>query len=865
MEFLGRPVVVRKMDKPRSGGSPLDDPDPGDNDRPRAETPTSRGPGNDRSVPVADQTLANADQAESAGDQSASDLDQDAADSDQAAADSDQAASDRDLADGGDPAVHGASREIRDHSAHQRRDANRKRSEAAAARDSVATARDLAAEARDRAAALLDRDLDERDAESIAAESSESLQAESRETAARDRSAIARAAVARARTRGAADRRQAADDRAKAAADRLRAQEDRDALLRQLAISEIDGLTGTSSRVPGLADLDLEIDRARRTTGRLTVAYVDVVGLKAVNDAKGHSAGDALLKNAVRVIRGQLRSYDAIIRIGGDEFLCVMPGAAMQNARQRFDSVRVALASDPGGCELKVGIAALGPDDSATELIDRADAASMLSDDRAAVVRSQAQASAKSTSIEGLVGIRVLVTDDHPEMLRLIGRALGDTFECQFASSIEQAHARLASGAFHLAICNLEAAGRPGLELAAEIVRDYPATATVVLMTGEDDPEAAKRAFDLGVYGYLVEPFWPGQLLITVLNALRRRHLEIVARAHSQNLEDRRQTIIDMAPIGIYAKDISGHYVVANEKADELAGLRPGELMGLSDDAFMPPEQVQLGPDSDRRVVDEGVVHEREDSVVLRGVLKTFKTIRFPLLDEQGEITAVGGISVDLTDEREAIRLRDELAATQQKAIEELRLSRLETIEGLAKAIELHDSPTADHVNRMGAIAAYLGAQLGFDPDRVQLLRAAAPMHDVGKIGTPSALLRKPGPLNEDERAEMQRHTVVGHGIFADFESDLSRLAATIALTHHERYDGSGYPRGLVAEEIPLEGRITAVADVFDALLSDRSYRPAMSVDEAVAVIKKGQGTHFDPRIVDILLEHINEALLIRA
>jgi diguanylate cyclase (GGDEF)-like protein/PAS domain S-box-containing protein len=798
---------------------------------------TSEDPEDDQSLADDEQTLASADQEAAEGDQRA-------AENDQEAADSDQEASDRDLADGGDPVVHGASREIRDHSADQRRDATRKRSDAAVGRDSVATSRDLAAEARDRAADMLDRDLAEREAESQEAGSS---------------------AAASARVRGAADRRQAAHDRGKAAADRLQAQEDRDALQRQVAISEMDGLTGTLARVPGLADLDLEIDRARRTTGILAVAYLDIVGLKAVNDAQGHSAGDALLKNAVRVIRAHLRPYDAIIRVGGDEFLCAMPGATIENARRRFDAVQAALATDPQGCELKIGIAALSPDDSATELIDRADAALMPRDGRDVFMGPGSSARDKSRSSEGPAATRILVTDDHPEMLHLIDRALGDSFECEFANSVEQAHMKLATGAFDLAICNLATADRPGLELAAEIVGDYPSTATVVLMTGEDDPEAAKRAFALGVYGYLVEPFWPGQLLITVLSALRRRRLEIVARAHSQNLEDRRQTIIDMAPIGIYAKDTTGHYVVANEKADELAGLGPGGLMGLTDDAFMAPDHAKLGPDSDSRVFEEGAVHEREDSVVIAGVRKTFKTIRFPLLDEDGEITAVGGVSVDVTDEREAIRLRDELAATQQKAIEELRLSRLETIEGLAKAIELHDSPTADHVNRMGAISAFLGAQLGFDADRVQLLRAAAPMHDVGKIGTPSALLRKAGLLSEDERTEMERHTVVGHAIFADFESDLSRLAATIALTHHEHYDGSGYPHGLVAEEIPLEGRITAVADVFDALLSDRSYRPAMPVEEAVGVIREGRGTHFDPRIVDVLLEHVNEALLIRA
>ena len=110
----------------------------------------------------------------------------------------------------------------------------------------------------------------------------------------------------------------------------------------------------------------------------------------------------------------------------------------------------------------------------------------------------------------------------------------------------------------------------------------------------------------------------------------------------------------------------------------------------------------------------------------------------------------------------------------------------------------------------------------------------------------------------------MELHTLLGHKIFAHFESDLSRLAASIALTHHERFDGSGYPNGLVGEEIPLEGRITAVADVFDALLTDRSYRQALPLDEAVAVMREGRGTQFDPAIVDVLLDHLDAALEIR-
>jgi diguanylate cyclase (GGDEF)-like protein len=131
--------------------------------------------------------------------------------------------------------------------------------------------------------------------------------------------------------------------------------------------------TGPRPAAPGLADLDHEIDRARRTTDLLAVAYVDIVGLKLENDNNGHAAGDALLQRAVRAIRANLRSYGMIVRIGGDEFLCVMSGATIEDARQRFGAVHLALAADPDPCEIKVGFAALTPQDSAAELIERAD------------------------------------------------------------------------------------------------------------------------------------------------------------------------------------------------------------------------------------------------------------------------------------------------------------------------------------------------------------------------------------------------------------------------------------------------------------------------------------------------------------
>jgi diguanylate cyclase (GGDEF)-like protein len=280
-----------------------------------------------------------------------------------------------DLAHGEDPSVHPFTRDLRDRGAQQRQQSARWRTEAAVARDAAADARDLTALERDKAAERHDRELAGRDVAWVhdgrAVTGAEIVlrAAENRRRAAADR-----AAAAEGRARAAADREQAARDRDHAARDRQQAATDRDEFLHQLAIAEIDPLTGTRTCAAGLEDLDHEIDRARRGAGRLVIAYVDVVGLKAVNDADGHAAGDALLQRAVRGIRRHLRSYDLIVRLDGDEFLCVMSGASTEDGRRRFAAIQTALAADPEPCEITVGFAALAPDDRAAELIRRADA-----------------------------------------------------------------------------------------------------------------------------------------------------------------------------------------------------------------------------------------------------------------------------------------------------------------------------------------------------------------------------------------------------------------------------------------------------------------------------------------------------------
>jgi putative two-component system response regulator len=173
------------------------------------------------------------------------------------------------------------------------------------------------------------------------------------------------------------------------------------------------------------------------------------------------------------------------------------------------------------------------------------------------------------------------------------------------------------------------------------------------------------------------------------------------------------------------------------------------------------------------------------------------------------------------------------------------------------------DPATAEHMARTGATAAALARVLGFPPSRSVRLGDAAALHDVGKAAISPRILNKPARLTAAERTEMERHTLIGYRLLAGRGHPTSRQAATIALTHHERFDGCGYPRGLAAAQIPIEGRIVAVADVLDALLSDRPYRAALPVAEALDLIAAGSGTQFDPAVAEPALEHA-EALLAR-
>jgi putative two-component system response regulator len=181
----------------------------------------------------------------------------------------------------------------------------------------------------------------------------------------------------------------------------------------------------------------------------------------------------------------------------------------------------------------------------------------------------------------------------------------------------------------------------------------------------------------------------------------------------------------------------------------------------------------------------------------------------------------------------------------------DLEEARLDVIERLGMAAEFRDDATGQHTKRVGALSAAIAQHMGMPADAVEVIRRAAPLHDVGKIAVPDRVLLKPGPLDPAERAVMESHTGIGARLLSNSKSPILEVGCEIALGHHERWDGGGYPNRLAGNQIPATARIVAVADFFDALTHDRPYRKAVAADTVLGMIEKDTGAHFDPAVVE--------------
>ena len=313
----------------------------------------------------------------------------------------------------------------------------------------------------------------------------------------------------------------------------------------------------------------------------------------------------------------------------------------------------------------------------------------------------------------------------------------------------------------------------------------------------------------------------------------------------SIRLLDEYKQVVDRSSI-VSKTTPQGIITYVNDQFCEISGYTKDELIGKS-------HNLLRHPDMDKKVFTEmwvtilnkqpwnGIVKNKKKDGTYYWVKATIN----PILDNNGNIEEFIAVRNDIT---KAIQLHEELERTQEDMI--MRIGEI----GETRSLE-----TGYHVRRVAEYSRILAQKCGLSSQEIRYLSDASPMHDIGKIGIPDTILQKAGPLNDDEWTIMRTHSETGYHFFENSDSPLLKAAAIIAYEHHEKWDGSGYPRRLKGEEIHIYGRITAISDVFDALGSDRCYKKAWSNEQIYALIKSERGKHFDPILVDLFFEHLDE------
>ena len=331
-------------------------------------------------------------------------------------------------------------------------------------------------------------------------------------------------------------------------------------------------------------------------------------------------------------------------------------------------------------------------------------------------------------------------------------------------------------------------------------------------------------------------------VLLAVLVRVRRR---IVAQANAlADQQARVRAVIEHAPDVILLVDGDGTVRYHSPSAEELMGRAADEIGATT---LMDGVHAE-----DRDVLEQAFAEMEAD----RGRPRSF-VCRVRHAQGLWRIVEARGTNLLHDPAVQAIVINARDVSDRVRAEEKAREAELEVLERLAAAGEARDDDTGQHTRRVGELAAHIAHALGLPLDEVDLIRLAAPLHDVGKIGIPDAILRKPGRLTADEFAIMQTHTLIGAGMLGDGATRHMRMAETIARSHHEWWDGKGYPDGLAGEAIPLAARIVAVADVYDALTHARPYRGAWKRERVIAELRRKTRTHFDPQVVQAFLEAV--------
>ncbi len=450
----------------------------------------------------------------------------------------------------------------------------------------------------------------------------------------------------------------------------------------------------------------------------------------------------------------------------------------------------------------------------------------------------------------------ILIIDDNPKNIQVAANVLKSTdyFNIYFATSGEAGIKQLEKRTYSLILLDINMPELDGYQT-AKIIKQNPKTRNIpiIFLSANADHESINKGFEYGGQDYITKPFQQSELIHRVTT-----HVELfLAKKALQKEVDTSHLLlqqykdaIDISAL-VSKTDPEGIITYVNEPFCQISQYTESELLGKSHRIIRHPDVPketfkEMWETITAKKVWKGTIQNRKKDGSSYFVDATI----IPITDSEGQIIEYISVRNDITD--------------QIVAKEQILSAQKEILYTLGELGELRSQETGDHVNRVALYSELLARYYGMDRQDVEMFKMASPMHDIGKIAIPDHILLKPGKLTDAEFEHMKEHAEIGYEIFKKSPHRMLQMAAMISYEHHEKWDGSGYPRGLKGEEISICGRITAIADVFDALAHDRVYKKAWPIEEVLEFMKAQSGKAFDPKLIEILIEHIDEILSIK-
>ena len=375
----------------------------------------------------------------------------------------------------------------------------------------------------------------------------------------------------------------------------------------------------------------------------------------------------------------------------------------------------------------------------------------------------------------------------------------------------------------------------------------------VIFITSDNNENTIEKAYEMGGIDYITKPFKARELLSRIsthLLASEQKNLLEKALQSNITLLNQYKDVVDISTI-VSKTDLQGKITYVNDAFMKISGYTKDELLGKSHNIVRHPDvPASVFKDLWETIQSKHMWQGEVKNQKKDGSYYVVQSVIMPIVDSKGNIEEFISVRHDITD---IYNLQKEIEDTQK-----------EVVFTMGAIGETRSKETGNHVKRVAEYSRLLALYVGLSQENITLLADASPMHDIGKVGIPDNILHKPGKLTDDEFVIMRMHAELGHKMLAHSNRPLLKTAAKVALEHHERWDGFGYPRHLKEEEISIEGRITAIADVFDALGSDRVYKEAWEDERIFEYFKEQKGKQFDPKLVDLFFENLDNFLEIR-